>query len=212
MLAFSCWKRLEIRFVVAMAALKPEQVMSPTAPMATPLESGEATRGGSRSEDVSSLLLDPSLGGASFHGGQQGLPNGAIGVAASFVAGGAADVVPQTTVQGGGRQQGPEAAPRTEDLHQGLLSSRTAMPRHYGAADAGIQAVAIREPEVPGVAVDSQAGAGITRSEANAAAFVGPGQRTQYGTPNSSRTAWADDPKRSRTCSASKLAMVGETR
>ena len=73
-----------------MAAHTPEQLASPSGPMATPLESEEAASKDSRKKDLMSSCQDPLLGEAPFHGGLQGLPIGIIGVTASFVAGGAA--------------------------------------------------------------------------------------------------------------------------
>ena len=172
----------------AMAALNHEQVMNPSGPGPTSLESGVAERVGSRGEDVSSSGLDPSLDRASSLGGQR-----RTGVEASFVAEGATDVVPQTTERGGGGLQGREAASSDGDHHRRLLSERTATPCSYGAADAGTQAVALRE-QGSRAAVDVQAGAGTSGEEANAIAVAVQDERLQFGTPRSSRTAWADVP------------------
>ena len=107
---------------------------------------------------------------------------------------GAADVVPQTTERGGGGLQGREAAPDNSDHHRRLISDRTATPYSYGAADAGTQAVAVREHDDSRATVDVQAGAGTSRVEANAVAVAVEDERLQFGTPRSSRTAWADGP------------------
>ena len=169
--------------------------MSPSGPRTSPLESEEAGQRSFGGEDPRSSRPDPLFGAAPPSGGQQRLPNGITGAVSSSVAACATDVVPQTTIQpGGGGQQGPRGAPDAEDRSQGSLSGQAAMLRGYGAADAGTQAVALREPESSLVAADLQAGAGTTETEANAAIIAAQEERTQYGTPRSTRTAWPEGP------------------